>query len=54
MPDDYVDEDGRIRWIERHEALAPTPVRDERHEGDDEDGDDEGEEGDGVRAAPGR
>jgi type IV secretory pathway VirD2 relaxase len=41
MADDYVDENGRIRWIERHEALAPVPVRDERDEDrDDEDDDD--------------
>ena len=41
MADDYVDEDGRIRWIERHEALAPVPVRDERDEDPDEDPDDD-------------
>jgi len=44
MADDYVDENGRIRWIERHEALAPVPSRDERDEKHDEDGDDEDEE----------
>jgi len=46
MADDYVDEDGRIRWIERHEALAPVPVRDERDEEGDEDGNGDDEEDD--------
>jgi len=55
MPDDYVDEDGWVRWIEPQQALALPPVRDERDNEDDEDGDDEGEEDDdGVRVAPHR
>jgi hypothetical protein len=43
--DDYVDKNGRIRWIERHAALAPAPARDERDEEDDDD------DGDTVRTA---
>jgi hypothetical protein len=57
MPDDYVDADGRIRWIEPQslKALAPPPARDEHDEDDDEDGDDEdGDDEDAVRVAPHR
>jgi hypothetical protein len=55
MADDYVDENGRIRWVEPHEALALSPVRDERDEDGDEDGEEEGDEDDdAVRAAPHR
>ena len=46
MADDYVDEDGRICWIERRDALAPLPVHDEREEEPDEDGDDEEDDDD--------
>lgn len=57
MADDYVDENGRIRWIEprRHEALALPPVSDEPDEEDDGDGDEEGDEDDdAVKVAPDR
>jgi hypothetical protein len=54
MADDYVDENGRIRWVDAPGRLAALPVRDERDEEDDDDGDDEGDEDeddDAVRAA---
>lgn len=53
MEDDYVNENARSRWIERHAALAPAPVRDERDDENDDDEDDEGDD-DAVMAAPGR
>jgi hypothetical protein len=48
LEEDYVNENARARWIERHAApaLAPAPV--EPGEEDDE------EDDDAVGAAPGR
>ncbi len=44
MADDYVDENGWIRWVEPRQALAPVPVRDERDEEGEEDGDQDGDD----------
>jgi hypothetical protein len=49
MEDDYVNENARARWIERHATLAPVPVHADRDDEDDDDGDDD-EDDDAVRA----
>jgi hypothetical protein len=53
MADDYVDENGRIRWVEPREKVVLPPVRDERDEEDDDDGgeDEDDEDDDAVRVA---